>query len=317
MKKKVFYRYLLGGLLMAVAAACSGSDDDNTVPTPTDDTPKKVHLTITQTDNDGNADARLLDGTRATLDESGKTLVASWVAGDKLTYYKINSGLYLSGELTASTSAPVSVFTGEMSCEANDKLAVIYPALNLKATPLSTYDITPYTISLSGQNGTLEKLATTFHYVYGVATVESVTGTTASATMPKMKSLLTVCKFSFKDKENNNDILVKELKISFTNGVVGQGDAGTYPQSATVTPNDDQTQVHAVAVTGSSTPLTITLPSASTDVYVALLPTPEATDKIHFNFVVTDKDDQNYSGTARAYLKEGQYVIATGLKLTK
>lgn len=314
MKRIALYKYLLGGLLMVFAAACSGSDDDNIAPAPTEDTPKTVRLTITQTDNEnGGADARLLDGTRATLSESGKTLAASWVANDALSYGNLNYP-YTHGLLTATETAATSSFTGDVTCCERNKLAVVYPTTTFTT---SSDGIQPYSITLSGQDGTLGTLATRFHYVYGVATVGPVVGTTATATMPKMKSLLTVCKFSFIDESNSSPISVKTLSIGFTNGVVGQADAGKYPQSATVTPYEDQTQVHATAVTGSSTPLTITLSPASNEVYVALLPTPtDATQPISFDFTVNDGTN-TYSGTAKAHLHEGKYVVATGLKLTK
>lgn len=314
MKRIALYKYLLGGLLMVFAAACSGSDDDNTLPSPIEDMPKTVRLTITQTDDDNSsAEARLLDGTRATLSESGKTLAASWVANDALSYGNLNYP-YTHGLLTATETAATSSFTGDVTCYERNKLAVVYPTTTFTT---SSDGIQPYTITLSGQDGTLATLATRFHYVYGVATVTAVNETTATATMPKMKSLLTVCKFSFIDESNSSPISVKTLSIGFTNGVVGQADAGKYPQSATVTPYEDQTQVHATAVTGSSTPLTIKLSPASNEVYVALLPTPtDATQPISFTFTVNDGTN-TYSGTARAYLHEGKYVVATGVKLTK
>jgi hypothetical protein len=326
MKRIALYKYLLGGLMMAVTAACSGSEDDNTLPSPIEDMPKTVRLTITQTaDDNGSANARLLDGTRATLNvnnQNDKVLDASWTANDGLTYYNLNQQFindhltYVFGQLTATETATKSSFTGDVTCYEGNKLAVIYPATSFTAGT----EIQPYSITLSGQDGTLGTLATTFHHVYGVATVGPVVGTTATATMPKMKSLLTVCKFSFIDESNSSPISVKTLSIGFTNGVVGQADAGKYPQSATVTPYEDQTQVHATAVTGSSTPLTIKLSQASNEVYevyVALLPTPtDATQPISFTFTVNDGTN-TYSGTARAYLHEGKYVVATGLKLTK
>lgn len=326
MNSRTLFRYLLGGLLMAVAVACSGSDDDNTVPTPTDDTPKKVHLTITQTDNDGNVDARLLDGTRATLDVNevnNKILDASWTEGDQLSYCNLVGYPYSQGDLTANTTARKSTFTGDVSCSSGDNLAVVYPATTFN---ILSNTLQPYTITLDGQDGTLNKLATTFHHIYGVATVNEVKGTEASATMTT-KSLLTLCKFSF--KYNETDIMVKELKISFDLGVVyssGTCRATSYPHSAKVKMLDDdnnviaQDNVHAtpVAPDTDNDPLIVTLTSASKDVYVALLPTPTgAIEKIHFKFEVTDDSNQTYSGTAKAYLKEGQYVIAEGLKLTK
>jgi hypothetical protein len=326
MKRIALYKYLLGGLLMVFAAACSGSDDDNTLPSPIEDMPKTVRLTITQTgDENGSANARLLDGTRATLNvnnQNDKVLDASWTANDALTYCNL-SYPYNQGSLTATESAATSSFSGNVLCKKDDKLAVVYPAKSF--TVANYYILQPYSITLSGQDGTLETLATNFHYVYGVATVTAVNETTATATMPKMKSLLTVCKFSFKDKDNNNDITVKELKISFSNGVTYPYvtcSANTYPQLAQVSVLDNennaiaQDNVHATPVAGS-TPLTITLTSASTEVYVAMLPTPtDATQPISFDFTVNDGTN-NYSGTAKAHLHEGKYVVATGLKLTK
>jgi len=311
MKRIALYKYLLGGLLMVFAAACSGSDDDNIAPAPTEDTPKTVRLTITQTDNEnGGADARLLDGTRATLSESGNMLAASWKAGDSLSYYRL-SYPYISGSLTATETAAKSSFTGNVTCSEGDKLAVIYPATSFT----ESIETEPYSITLSGQDGTLGTLATKFHYVYGVATVTAVNETTATATMPKMKSLLTVCKFSFIDESNSSPISVNTLSISLSNdGVYGKKD--TYPQSATVTPGENQSDVHAAAVTSGSA-LTMTLPEASNEVYVALLPTPtDATQPVSLTFTVND-GSKTYSGTAKAHLKEGEYVVAENLKLTK
>lgn len=321
MKRIALYKYLLGGLMMAVTAACSGSEDDNTLPSPIEDMPKTVRLTITQTaDDNGSANARLLDGTRATLNvnnQNDKVLDASWTANDGLTYYNLNQQFindhltYVFGQLTATETATKSSFTGDVTCYEGNKLAVIYPATSFTAGT----EIQPYSITLSGQDGTLGTLATTFHYVYGVATVKSVTGTTATATMPKMKSLLTVCKFSFIDKANSSPIPVNTLSISLSNdGVYGKKD--TYPQSATVTPGENQSDVHAAAVTSGSA-LTMTLPEASNEVYVALLPTPtDATQPVSLTFTVND-GSKTYSGTAKAHLKEGEYVVAENLKLTK
>ena len=36
-----------------------------------------------------------------------------------------------------------------------------------------------------------------------------------------------------------------------------------------------------------------------------------------YNFTVTDNSGKTYSGTAKAKLTEGDYVVATGLKLTQ
>lgn len=302
--------WLLGGLVFAGATACSGDDDTKstkeTEKAPVENEVKVRRLTITEAD-DGAAEARQAL-TRASLTEDDG-LTAKWTAGDALTYCNLSSLDVMSdepytGPLAATTTASVSQFTGNVACSTNDYLAVVYPATTFETNER-------YTISLAGQDGTLSGLATNYHYVYGKAQVTAVTDATADATMPKMKSLLTVCKFSFVDKATNEAIPIKSLSISY--GGIG-GDAGKYPQTATVSigVNMAQDDVHATDAAGSSEALTITCPTAQEAVYVALLPTDAART---FSFSVTDDSGNTYSGTAKAKLTEGEYVVATGLKL--
>ena len=298
--------WLLGGLVFAGATACSDDDDTKstkeTEKAPVENEVKVRRLTITEA------------VTRASLTEDDG-LTAKWTAGDALTYCNLSWMQYngqeyvpVSGNLTATTTAAISQFTGDVTCRAGDYLAVVYPAATFTTN-------SQYTIALSGQDGTLAGLATRFHYVYGKALVNSVTDATANATMPKMKSLLTVCKFSFVNKDGGAVIPIKSLSISY--GGIG-GDEGTYPQTATVAIKDDSiikepADVHATGAAGSSEALTITCPTAQAAVYVALLPTAQRT----FRFSVSDGSGNSYTGTAKAKLTEGEYVVATELKLTK
>ena len=298
--------FVFGGMMLAGLTACSGDDDTATndnAPQTADDGVKVRRLTITEAD-DGAAEARQAL-TRASLTEDDG-LTAKWTAGDALTYCNLSRVDYGNGEapysggLTAASTAATSRFTGDVVCSEGDYLAVVYPATTFEYNDR-------YTISLTGQDGTLGKLASTYHYVYGRAQVTSVTGTTANATMGKMKSLLTVCKFSFKDKSTNAVIPIQTLSISY--GGTGS-DAGTYPQSATVECGvlTVQTDVHASGV-ASNSPLL--LEGSGEAFYVALLPT---TGQRTFNFTVTNTNG-TYTGTAKATLTEGEYVEATGLKL--
>ena len=303
--------FVLGTMMAAGLTACSGDDDTATndnAPQTADDGVKVRRLTITEAD-DGAAEARQAL-TRASLTEDDG-LTAKWTAGDALTYCNLSRVDYgngeapYSGRLTAASTAATSQFTGNVTCSAGDYLAVAYPAATFTTN-------SQYTIALSGQDGTLAGLATRFHYVYGKALVNSVTDATADAKMPKMKSLLTVCKFSFVDKATNKAIPVLSLSI----GYGGNGnDAGKYPQTATVAigANTDQADVHATGATGSSEALTVTCSTAQDAVYVALLPTAAQRT---FQFTVSDGSN-TYNGTAKATLTEGEYVAATGLKLTK
>ena len=85
--------------------------------------------------------------------------------------------------------------------------------------------------------------------------------------------------------------------------------------------NTAQNDVHAAGVTGDS-PLHLKEVGGVSEVYVALLPTrysdptPEEKPDRTFNFTVTNASG-TYTGTAKATLVEGEYVEATGLKLTK
>ena len=312
-KEQFLMLFVLGGMMLAGLTACSGDDDTATndnAPQTADDGVKVRRLTITEAD-DGAAEARQAL-TRASLTENGG-LTAKWTAGDKLTYCNLmrmqkngEEDVPVSGNLKATTTAATSQFTGDVVCDAGDYLAVVYPATTFETNE-------SYTISLAGQDGTLATLATNFHYVYGRAHVTSVTETTANATMEKMKSLLTVCKFSFVNKEGGAAIPIQTLTISY--GGTGS-DAGTYPQTATVAigANTEQADVHATGAAGSSEALTVTCSTAQDAVYVALLPTAAART---FSFSVSDGSGSTYTGTAKATLTEGEYVEATGLRLTK
>ena len=314
MRQRTHYimSWLLGGLVFAGATACSGDDDTKstkeTEKAPVENEVKVRRLTITEAD-DGAAEARQAL-TRASLTEDDG-LTAKWTAGDALTYCNLSRVDYGNGEapysggLTAISTAATSQFTGNVTCSKGDYLAVVYPAATFTTN-------SQYTIALSGQDGTLAGLATRFHHVYGKALVNSVTDATADATMEKMKSLLTVCKFSFFDKSNDAAISIKTLTISY--GGTG-GDAGKYPQTATVSigVNMAQDDVHATGATATE-PLTVTCTTTREAVYVALLPTSAQRT---FSFTVTDDSGNTYSGTAKATLTEGEYVVATGLKLTQ
>lgn len=307
--------FVLGGMMLAGLTACSGDDDTATndnAPQTADDGVKVRRLTITEADG-GAAEARHAL-TRASLTEDDG-LTAKWTANDQLTYCNLSWMQYdgleyvaVSGNLTATTTAATSQFTGNVTCSAGNELAVVYPAATFTTN-------SQYTIALSGQDGTLAGLATRFHYVYGKALVNSVTDATADATMEKMKSLLTVCKFSFINKEGGAAIPIKSLSISY--GGTGS-DAGNYPQTATVAIKDDSiikepADVHAAGVEGDGA-LTVTCSTAQDAVYVALLPTAAQRT---FRFTVSDGSGNSYTGTAKATLTEGEYVEATGLKLTK
>ena len=306
--------WLLGGLVFAGATACSGDDDTKstkeTEKAPVENEVKVRRLTITEVEGDA-ADAKQAL-TRATLEEDESGLVPSWEAGDGLTYCNLSRMQYngeeyvpVSGNLTATTTAATSQFTGDVECRKGDYLAVVYPATTFTTN-------TEYTISLTGQDGTLATLSTRYHYVFGKALVTAVTDKTADATVGRMKSLLTVCKVSIKDKATGNPLHITTLEISYGCKPEIDSRAGKYPQAATVAISylTDPKDTHASG-TNITAPLSISAGGA-TEVYVALLPTAE---QHTFRFTVTDGSGNTYSGTATATLTEGEYIVATGLIL--
>jgi len=139
-KKKLFLWAVLGCMMLAGLTACSV--DDNTPDMPGDGV-RVRRMTITETDD---AAARQVL-TRATLTEDDG-LTASWTAGDGLTYCNLSrtnpsdEGVY-SGALTATSSAATSQFTGDVTCNAGDYLAVVYPAATFETNESYTISLLP------------------------------------------------------------------------------------------------------------------------------------------------------------------------------
>lgn len=293
----------------SVLTSCTSDDEEEQITE--QDGRRMRHLTI--------ADVPM---TRATLVDNGdNTLSAAWkVEGasvDKATYLNLSEVLQTNlryGDLTASNPGSTATFTGNVWCGNGDKLAILYPTKNYFASDGS------YTINLDGQNGTLNYLAQHYHYVYGVGTVSVVNATNATATISSMKSLLAVCKFTFKDKDTNNDIPVSTLTLGYYDAK--ENVPTVYSHTATLTPIKEEGAIKDIVnpadielVPGTfSGLLTVTLPATVTtnSVYVALLPVNVKND---FYFSVTGSEG-TYTGTAKAKLLAGKYYPVE-LKLSK
>ena len=266
---------------------------------------------------------------QATITENEGALDAIWNEGDEVfyrnlsysyDYYEDDDEKPLYGVLEADKAERIASFAGDrVWCAKDDQLALIYPKIDKSAINVSLVEsqlTASYTISVAGQNGSLATLANKYHHIYGIASVVSVTETTANAELAQMKSLMTVCKFSFEDKDHPGT----SLPISTLEIKIG-GEAyyvNTYPQQGTVSIAQN-VSAWDVSVdpdwktTGEGgTPLTIDTKGVNpTVVYVALFPDMGAT----YSFTVTSGGN-TYTGTATATLNEGEYVVAP-LKLTK
>ena len=308
--------------LLMLGTACSTTNNPDQPKQQAELKPRTLIVTQQAVSRQPSAVRRL---PQATITENGDVLDALWSIGDEVFYRNLSRNEYidpqegpvdLSGTLSADKAERIASFTGErVWCTKDDQLALIYPALDPSAftfhdVPLSA----EYTISVAGQNGTLETLAKDFHHIYGIASVVSVTGTTANAELAEMKSLMTVCKFSFVDGSDNK-LPISLLEISIDGGLYD----GKYPQKGKVSiaQNEPTWNVSVepdweTTATAGGKPLTINPDGTPEVVYVALFPQPE----LSYTFTVTSGGN-TYTGTAKAVLKEGEFVPATGLRLVK
>ena len=322
------YAWLAGAVcssLLFLGTACSTANNPDQPKQQAELKPRT--LIVTEVESQKSKVERRLP--QATITENVDVLDALWNAGDKVFYRNLSRNEYidpdtkesvpLSGTLYADKSERIASFSGDrVWCDEPDQLALIYPALDpadftFHDSPLRA----EYTISVAGQDGSLATLAKDFHHIYGIASVVSVTETTANAELAEMKSLMTVCKFSFEDKNvPGTSLPISSLEIS----IGGEGSyVGTYPQQGTVSiAQNEPTWNVSVEPEWETTaeggkPLTITTPTGTTptEVYVALFPAAGVT----YKFTVTNSNG-TYTGEATATLNEGEFVPAI-IKLTK
>ena len=318
-------------LLSFSTTLCSCSSDDETA-------------TDTQEDSNGRRMRQLTISnvsmaTRATIDPLN--YAAAWATNDKATYFNLSA--YQQGRdtkygaLTASAAGTNTTLTGDVWCANGDNIAVIFPAMpDNFSKPSDGY----FTINLNGQKGTLDDIGTNYHYVYGEARKLTVSGNSVTGTIHSMKSLLSLCKFTFTN--NGNPVNVKSVQINYFSTITSIG----YPTTGTVKidPDFDVTKdpeynqedyysndeyayrldlkgiIAEASAYPYSGPLTISLANANADgvVYAALFPVGSpATEeyptavKQDFHFTVTDNDGKTYIGTKKAIMLEGKYYEVT------
>lgn len=265
---------------------------------------------------------------QATITDAGETLNALWSKGDEISFRNIShkeytdpetdDPVYLDGVLVADRAASIASFASndKVWCDLDDQILLVYPkatdpAITVSGNPLKA----TYSISLTGQDGTLATIASTYHHSYGIATITEVTPTVANAELAEMQNLLTVCKFSFVDKDYPGIPLpITSLSISYNDGDY----AGTYPETATVTVTKGTSSTATVTPIQKSTSeggnfLSISPSGNPTEVYVALLPEENATE---YSFSL-ESGENTYTGTAKAQLNAGEFVVAEKLELTK
>ena len=279
---------------MLAVMLCSCSSDDDTTPQEDSNGRCMRQLTI----------SNVQMNTRATIDPL--TYAAAWATTDRPTYInlsRLSEGLHY-GTLTPSAAGASTTLTGNVYCGVGDNIAIILPTV-IPVLP-SGESAPSFTIDLSGQKGTLADIGARYHYIYGVGTVTSTDGGTATGSITNTKSLLSLCKFTFKNGEN--PVNVKSVQINYkseyTSNLMG------YPQTGKVSLLANLAAVSALADKSPySGPLSITLDNSNAEgiVYVAMF--PEA-DKLTFHFTVSD-GTKTYTATKSAKMLEGRYYEVT------
>ena len=180
MKKIMRSVQTMAALLLAAAAttACSGDDsiDDETRPAE----PKTYTMTVQATKDDAMTRALAVDGSGA--------LNATWKEGDKVAVLKLtgNKGMEywaLLGQLTAGNVSAdglsctlTGTFTEERILAAGTPKVGSYLRLIYPGTRATTDS---YTMSYTGQDGTLEKIATDYDYCSTPALIKNAVKVTA------------------------------------------------------------------------------------------------------------------------------------------
>ena len=228
---------LMGWLVMAAAfiagmTSCSKVDDIIDEPTTTTiDAPKTYTLTVTASKGSDDATTRALS-----LD--GKTLNATWAAGDTVQVYHVSSPgtlyefesntpdgtLYAKG--SGATTTLSGTFTGSYTPAVGD-------VLRLRFLPNPNY---------TTQEGTLDYIAANCDYAMADITVESVdalTGNVTATGIAEFANQQAIVKFSLKQPDGITPLAVTSLSVK-----VG---SWTY----NVTPKTDTSDIY-VAIKGAS-----------------------------------------------------------------
>lgn len=208
MKKIINDIKTFAALLMAGAAftACS-SDDNITGEQPANPTGK---YTMTVEASKGG------EATNRALSLDGKTLNATWAAGEKVAVYNVTKSAALGGYLEAQSAGASTTLKGSLTgtVEAGDKLTLSF--LN----PI-----------YSGQDGTLAYIASNCDYAKATVTVASVDGgnitTAAAAAFANQQAIV---KFRLQDTEGN-DLNASSLTIAAASNGLLKGQFRNTPET--------------------------------------------------------------------------------------
>ena len=253
---------VMAAVLTIVITACS-NDDIADEPKTTTEVAKTYTMTVNATMDSDEATTRALsiDGTGA--------LNATWTAGDKVAVLKLTGSLgsehwELLGELTVGSVSSdrlsctlTGSFTDERIIDAGTPTVGSYLRLIYPGTRATTNS---YSISYTGQDGTLSKIATDYDYCSTsgqktkAVTVTAVDGYSVTTTPATFTNNQAIVRFTLTDP-NGDPIYPTSLTISAKSGA-----------SESLVIGEDLT---GEATSGTGT-LTINLDGTTNVVYVAL-----------------------------------------------
>lgn len=206
MKKNILSMVVLLMASAAVFTACS-SDDNITGEQPAALSQQTYNMSVNASKGDA--------ATRA-LSLSGKTLNATWAAGEKVAVYNVTKSAALGGYLEAQSAGASTTLKGSLTgtVEAGDELRLSF--LN----PI-----------YSGQNGTLAYIAANCDYAVATVTVASVSGgditTAAAAAFANQQAIV---KFTLKDTDGN-DLNASSLTIAAASNRLLKGQFHNTPET--------------------------------------------------------------------------------------
>ena len=276
-------------VLAALLSSCSSDDSIIDDPQqPVNEQPQVFTMTIEANKGGDNADSR---STRALSlgGENNKTLNATWAEGEIVKVYQSGSEI---GELTAAASETSSTtLTGTFASAPSTE------------APLTFYFHTADDPNYSGQNGTLEEIATTYDFC-APATVTTgnftVNETTKKITIPDGISFganqQAIIKFTLLDKANDAAISPSALTVT----------DGTCTVSLTSIPNDTYTANEATNV------LYVAFPAAGTAKTITLTATVGSDEYTYEKSEVTFTNGQYYSITVKMVKTMVPPTLTTG-----
>lgn len=209
---------------------------------------------------------------RALSEGTGNTLTATFAENDKVVVVDAD-GKTIVGTLQAQSAGASTTLSGKLD-ESSLSVGEVVTLRYLSAE--ANYD---------DQKGTLDGISANQDYAEGTLTVSSTSPLTFTTTNVTLTSKQSITKFSFTD--GTDDVMVNTFGIAAT-GLVQH-----------IETNGDET---VGAVTG-------TLPSPSSDVYVALR--NNSSNKQTYSFYIKDNAGNWYTGTKSANLGNGKNYKAT------